>query len=289
MPEPQPSPGSQNPNPQSGQQAQAPWIASVQGVRDEYKTLPSLTSYKDINGLLSSHVALEKRLGSSVLIPGPEASDEDRGKFYTKLGRPESPDKYTFNAKEITEAALGKDFPVNEEFLKSARAAFHAHGVTDAQAKELVSMYVGAQKQAIDAMNAEMEQEVGKLKSEWGHAYDSNVALATRAVGVLAEDIPELGKFFEDPKNGSNPTMLKLFAFLGKAMGEDTAVTGAQTLPEQAQKDIKTQLDNMMTNPENPDYKAIHDENHPGHKAANEKRRALYQQLYPSNQNGAAA
>src|ERR1035441_2671844 len=107
MPEPTQSPiqTSTPPSPTTSTNG-TPWIASVAGVRDEYKGLPSLKSYKDINGLLSSHIALEKKMGSAVNVPGPEATDEDRAAFYSKLGRPEPAEKYTFNAKEITAKTL---------------------------------------------------------------------------------------------------------------------------------------------------------------------------------------
>lgn len=282
MPEPTQSPiqTSTPPSPTTSTNG-TPWIASVAGVRDEYKGLSSLKSYKDINGLLSSHIALEKKMGSAVNVPGPEATDEERNTFYSKMGRPESADKYTFNAKEITEKALGKDFPVNEPFIQAAKSEFHKLGLTDSQARGLVEMYTAQQKLAIDGMSSEVEKGVGALKSEWGHAYDSNVALCERAVNALSEDVPELKDFFADPRNGSNPALLKLFTFLGKAMGEDTARTGQETLPSAEANTIKVALDDQMNNPNNPDYKALHDSDHPMHRKVVEARAARYKELYP--------
>jgi hypothetical protein len=292
MAEPQQSPNPTNPNPAPNPSPAGggrngggtPFIATLPGVRDEFKSLPNFKDYKDINGLLSSHIALEKKLGTAINVPGPDATDEERSAFFNKIGRPETPDKYTFNAKEIVEKTLGKDFPVNEPFLNMARAAFHQHGLNDTQGKALVEMFVGAQKAELDAIQAGIDKDVGELKQEWGHAFDSKVALATRAVETLAADCPRLAKWFEDPRNGSNPAMIELMAYLGTVMGEDKAIDGQQKLTPNDETSIKDEINRMNNDPNHPDYKALHDGDHPMHKKAVEKKMALYEQLHPGKE-----
>src|SRR6185369_12579211 len=76
----------------TGGESQSPeWMA---GLPDDLKGDATLTRYKSLDDLARGHLETKKLASSKLIIPGDGATDEDWGKFYDALGRPESPDKY---------------------------------------------------------------------------------------------------------------------------------------------------------------------------------------------------
>ena len=52
----------------------------------------SLADITDINGMVKSYIHGQKMVGADkIVIPGEDASDDERGAFFTKLGRPDEP------------------------------------------------------------------------------------------------------------------------------------------------------------------------------------------------------
>lgn len=260
----------------SGAQAGA-WLANVPGI-DEIRSNPSLTRYKALPDALKGLVELNGKLGKMVPILGPDASDEDRADFYTKLGRPESPDKYDFDIKKL----LPEGSTINDDFVNGARAAFHKLGLNNQQATDLVTFFAGAQAAEQDRAATQIDEGIGQLKQEWGHAYDGNVAIAGRAIGALEEDIPGLGAWIEsDARIGSNPVLIRLFHFIGQAMADDKVIEGDREHAAAGnEKEIKDQIHAMMNDPKNQWYEALHNKTHPMHAKALEAKSALYDQLY---------
>src|SRR5256885_6120890 len=79
---------------------------------DDLRTEPTLASFKDVSTLAKSFVDTKRMVGDSIRLPKSDASPEEWGKLYDKLGRPAAPDKYELQTPD--------GVPVDEDMLLSA-------------------------------------------------------------------------------------------------------------------------------------------------------------------------
>jgi|DEB0MinimDraft_6_1074348.scaffolds.fasta_scaffold01677_9 hypothetical protein len=224
-----------------------------------------------IDAALSSYHNLEKLMGAdkagrTVVLPGDDATPEQRAEFFNKLGRPEAPDKYSVALPEGTTDTTRLDM--------MREAAFEA-GITDAQLAKLAEadqryIETAIQSQADESVISAADAEL-QLKKEWGAAYDLKVA----GIDVAAS---KLG-FTEDHLNGLRNAMgpveaMKFVDNLNTKMGDHNFDEGDDTMinhktPAQA----KQELSELTMNKDFMD--AWTDRSHPGHAAAVEKKAAL--------------
>ena len=73
------------------------------------------------------------------------------------------------------------------------------------------------------------ETWVKELRNEWGRDFDRHAREARRAVKNLA---PEgFARFLDQTGLGDHPAMARLFLHLGRRLGEDALVDGANAAP----------------------------------------------------------
>ena len=164
--------------------------------------------------LLTSYRNLEKFAGGSknlLELPGADAEPDAWGPVYDKLGRPESPDKYSIQPPE------GGD-PELTNFYKQIA---HKNGLSDKQATAIFNDWNKAVGERMANMQQQMEQqsarEVEALRQEWGQAYEQQITSGRKAVAALGLNAEQLSNY--EAKLGS-ADMLRLFATLGSKMGE---------------------------------------------------------------------
>lgn len=135
---------------------------------------------------------------------------------------PDSPDGYTLPVPEGDDGA----------FAKTASAWFHEAGVPPAQAEKLAEKWNAfAAEQAKASQEEEAAQEAqaeaqfkadeASLRKEWGDKYDANIELGKRAYrefGFTSDVVDAI-----EAKVGP-AQLFKLFANIGKGLGEDTAL-----------------------------------------------------------------
>lgn len=202
------------------------WLSSIpENLRDN----EAFKGIEKSSDAWQEFVDLKVNSANSVKIPGEDATDEERTSFLDKLGRPETPDKYSFTKPDdISDDLYSKE---EEQVFKEA---FHSVGLTDTAAKTLWSKYYEmAAKGKADqeqAKKTEFDKAVNSLKDEWkGDTFKKNTEIAHRVfTNVFKDDETKKAatKFFEDTKVnglslGDNPMMLKVFARLGQLMGDD--------------------------------------------------------------------
>lgn len=140
---------------------------------------------------------------------------------YSRLGRPETPDKYGMDNIKVPEGVS----------LDTDRIAFfdsimHKHGLSTAQRNNLVNSFIDYE-QGISAERAkETEQiqaeQLGILKKEWGSKYDQRVALANQAFRSFLPDGVDKDQLSSFLENGLGSAIaVKLFANIADRMGED--------------------------------------------------------------------
>jgi hypothetical protein len=175
--------------------------------------------------VIQSYTNLEKLLGADkagrgVVLPKEDAPAEEWNQVYDKLGRPKTAADYKL---PVPEGDTG-------EFAKMAAGKFHELGLTAKQAAGLAEWW-NSQSQEMQtsqfnqlALNS--EQEMGQLQQEWGKEYDANIEAARRATRQFGLEEQTLSKI--ENAIGTRE-MLKLFANIGKGVGEDSFVDGTRS------------------------------------------------------------
>lgn len=173
--------------------------------------------------ILSSYRNLEKFAGGSknlVELPGDNADEAALNNFYSRLGRPDSPDKYELKMPD------GGDNDLAEWFKQTA----HKNGLSAKQAQALFGEWnamADSRMQQIEQATAQQaETEIADLKREWGKTYDAQIDAGRRAAAALGYNAEKLSAL--ESKIGA-AEMLRLFATVGSKMGEDTFEGGERT------------------------------------------------------------
>lgn len=165
---------------------------------------------------------LEKLLGGprEKLIRLPDAEDAPEWKeIHGKLGRPEKPEDYGLEGADP--ALLTK---------------IHEAGLTKRQVGALVPYLREQAEASAKAAEERFEKDAAdadaKLAAEWGKEYDANLqhasALAQRVRQGLGMDATQWGEVSQKLQRALGvETAVKMFAFLGRNLGEAGFVEGA--------------------------------------------------------------
>lgn len=198
---------------------------------------PELTGFVEHKGfktpgaLAKSYRELEKlqRTPRERLLELPDANADAAAwePVYQRLGRPEKPEDYgDLPAVKAGEVDLTPDI----------KALVHKAGLNPKQAKALVEGF-GARTAALaEAREAELEtraaNELAALKREWGQEFDRNIRVGKEVVQrtyaamgyanaeAMQDDLSAIERQIGTGK------FLKLFAFIGRGLGEHTFEAG---------------------------------------------------------------
>ncbi len=172
---------------------------------------------KDFPTLAKSYVAAQKFVGGSVRVPKDDAPQEEWDKFYGKLGRPESADGYQFPIPDVDLEA-----PLTKHILGTFKKTAHGLGLTPRQAQGIALAYVDMERQAEKTNAAATATRIEELKTEWGAAYENNIAIARSAARQL------FGQRFIDSLNrsgyGNDPDLIRGMLKVGKDLMEDGVI-----------------------------------------------------------------
>lgn len=231
---------------------------------DEFRNSPVLKDYPDINALAKSHINLQRMVGGEKIPVPQEGWNEDQyGEFYTRLGRPPSPDGYEFKFPE--------GYQPQEDLFKGMVSAMHKAGLTKKQANEVVSKFaefdVKVAREAQQAAAQQQSDALMTLKHDLGDKYDEEMNYARYGIQELGDK--ELVGFLEESGLGNSVPMAKLMSKVGKLLATDRATGSTSTggpddlnlTPAQAQAEINAILQDPEKN------KAWLDANAPNHEA----------------------
>ena len=232
---------------------------------------------KDLGTLASSYLSAQKIAGDPNAYVKLPTGSEDAAAWdavYNKLGRPEAADKYTLKM---------PDGAAIDDTLKGGfQSAAHKAGVTQAQAQALFDWYNGAAAsaatQSSQQTQARVEAGIQSLRTDWGAAFDANLALANQAIDhyggtKLVAELQAGGL----TGLGNSPELARVLARIGQGLKEDGLVgrgsggAGDVLSPAEAQQQINAlQTDKTFT-------AAYMDRRHPGHAEAVTKMSRLYE------------
>ena len=258
------------------QQAAAPWHGYTEQADVDYVATKGWQGPQDA---IKSYRGAEKLLGRdpSTLLVIPRADDPDGFRaVMSKLGLPESPDKYEFDTP--------KDMKVSDAYQTWARGTFHKLGLPANVVKQLTTEHNAFIRQQGEKAVKDYELNVATdkqaLKDKWQGGFDrmmSRAQTAATALGLSRDLVDAIEKEVGYAKT------YEMLADVGGKLGEDKLALGqdkntfsGNMTPEEAKQQWnEKKLDKAFMT-------ALGDKSHPGHKAAQDIQTKLHKIMFPA-------
>jgi hypothetical protein len=135
-------------------------------ISEEFRKDPNIEKFTEIDALAKSYINATRMIGQDKLvIPNNNSTEDQWNEVYSKLGRPESADKYNLNVKSDIVA-------LDKNSIKSFAEQSHKLGLNNKQAEGILQFYKNnmegsAQQSKIDTETAQVQSEQ-MLRQEWG-------------------------------------------------------------------------------------------------------------------------
>ena len=224
-------------------------------ISEDYRNDPSIEKFTEIDALAKSYINATKMIGQDkIVIPTKNSTEETWEEAYTKLGRPESPEKYNFDVKSDVVS-------MDEGAIKSFAEQSHKLGLNNKQAAGILDFYKNnmegsAQQAKIDTQTAQANSEQ-ELRQEWGRDFEGKVkqagALAKANINPEVLDMT----LSNGIRLGDHPEIIKGFAKIAEMMSEDKIVaTESENVNTVA--DIETEISTITNNTDGPYWNKQH-------------------------------
>ena len=194
---------------------------SKAGLDESNLALVTDRQWKSPGDVVTSYRNLEKLTGvpADQLIRLPKDNDPKAwNEVFTKLGRPESPDKYVI---KVPEGQSG-------DFAKMASSWFHEAGLSQSSVTKITeawNKHVETSMAAAETQRAQEQQiQVADLQKAWGADYDKNAAVVDKFAEATGMTEKELGALKE--VMGPKRAMEWLHGMGQKLGAEDKTVPG---------------------------------------------------------------
>ena len=183
--------------------------------------------------LVKANLDYRKKEGKSVSRLSEDSTDKEVDAYREALGVPNDVDGYEFPLPEgydRTDAMMDSEDTWSNLFLNNNVPKETADVLVSAFREEITKM----QSASAEADAKYAKDSTDALRAEWKDDYDKNLIYAARASEQLLGDDYQDARYIED-KSGAyildNPIMAKMFATLGRQMGEGSlgsVVTGGE-------------------------------------------------------------
>lgn len=206
---------------------------------------PSLSTYKDLNGMAKSLINAQKMIGADkIAIPGSWATEEDWSQVYDKLGRPEASNGYNIETNEV----------MTENDVGWFQDVAHKVGLNTSQAQALFGEYTDLvsnirEQSTTDLTNLSNERE-SELRREWGNNFEARIEGANNVVAEFSpEDAGILDIQLSDGSLlGDHPAFVRMTSgiaeFMASKLGEDT-FSGRDNEPGMSSADIQLEMSKL--------------------------------------------
>ena len=187
-----------------------------------------------------SYINAVKMIGQDKLVvPTNNSTEEAWNEVYDKLGRPESAEKYSLDAKsEVVK--------FDEAAIKSFAEQSHKLGLNNKQAQGILEFYKNkmegtAQQEKIDTETAHAQAQQ-QLRQEWGRDYDSKVNQARALFKANINPALLETQLKDGSLLGDNTEIIKGFAKIANMMSEDKIVA-TESENANTSKDIENSVE----------------------------------------------
>tara|TARA_Y100000385_G_scaffold25676_1_gene24493 strand:+ start:813 stop:1697 length:885 start_codon:yes stop_codon:yes gene_type:complete len=226
-----------------------------EAISEEFRNDPNIEKFTEIDALAKSYINATQMIGKDkVAVPNKNSTEDQWNEVYDKLGRPESADKYSLNAKSEV-------VPIDEQAIKQFAENAHQLGLNNKQAQGILEFYKNniegmAQQAKVDTETAQA-QSTQELRQEWGREFDSNIKKA----GALAKANmnPEIldMQLKDGMRLGDHPEIIKGFAKIAGMMSEDKIVS-TESENVSSNTDVETEISDIMNNKDGPYWNKSH-------------------------------
>ena len=227
-------------------------------ISEDYRNDPSIEKFTEIDALAKSYINATKMIGQDkIVIPTKNSTEEAWDEAYIKLGRPESPDKYSFDVKSDV-------VTMDEGAIKSFAEQSHKLGLNNKQAAGILDFYKNnmegsAQQAKIDTQTAQAQSEQ-ELRQEWGRDFEGKVkqagALAKANINPEVLDMT----LSNGIRLGDHPEIIKGFQKIAEMMSEDKIVA-TESENVNTISDIESEISAITNDTDGPYW----NKNHPDH------------------------
>ena len=252
-------PTTEAPKEQISSTTEQPTVAKSwkEAISEEFRNDPNISKFTEIDALAKSYINATRMIGQDkVAVPNENSTDDQWNEVYTKLGRPESADKYKLDIN--SEVA-----PIDEGAIKQFAENAYQLGLNNKQAQGILEYYKSimegsAQQSKIDTETAQAQAEQ-QLRQEWGKTFDENVKKAgSIAKANLGVDVLDM-QLKDGTRLGDHPEVIKGFAKIADMMSEDKIVSTESENVDQG-KDLEQEISKIMNDRTGPYWNKSHPE-----------------------------
>jgi len=220
----------------SQQQLNNEWFNNIP---QEYQERPSIAAFKDkgFEDFIKDYVNKDSLVGRKGVLLPKEDDDEDLNRFYSELGRPETPENYE-NIEVVVPEEI-KDF-VDLSEVDNFKGLAHKYGLNNKQfqglVKDYVSQQIGKVKQAYEEQIQKANEAKTTLRNEWGEKTDERIAKAQSIIDKFADETSY--EFFN--KNNKDVGLIRFLDKIAQNISSDvidpSGTQQTKMTPEQIQK-----------------------------------------------------
>ena len=229
-----------------------------EAISEEFRNDPNIEKFTEIDALAKSYINATRMIGQDkVVIPTNNSTEDQWDEVYDKLGRPESAEKYSLDAKS-------KVISLDDNAVKQFAETSHKLGLNNKQAQGLLEFYKQnmegtAQQAKVDTETAQAQAEQ-ELRSEWGREFDSKVKQAgSLAKANIKPEILDM-TLSNGTRLGDHPEIIKGFAKIAGMMSEDKIVS-TESESVQSNQSIQDEIDTIINDKASPYW----NKSHPNH------------------------
>lgn len=174
--------------------------------------------------LARSYETLEAQIGKKgIIVPGPNATAQERDAFYSALGRPAKPEEYGF-AKPDKIRVGDKELAVPDTAWSADRAkawqqTLHELGVPKDVAQKIMLKATEESVTGLDAIAGLQAKSLADakaaMKTEWGADFDANLGGARRVAEQFGGE-----EMLNHPALGNDPVLMRFLAKVAAATKE---------------------------------------------------------------------
>ena len=226
-----------------------------EAISQEFRNDPNIEKFTEIDALAKSYINATKMIGQDkVAVPNKNSTEDQWNEVYNKLGRPESPDKYSLDVKSDV-------VPLDNGAVKQFAENAHKLGLSNKQAQGVLEFYKNsmegtAQQSKVDTETAQVQAEQ-ELRQEWGREFENNVKKAgALAKANINSDILDL-ELKSGIRVGDHPELIKGFAKIASMMSEDKIVSPESDSASKS-ADIESEISTITNNTDGPYWNKQH-------------------------------
>ena len=179
-------------------------------IKKDNDFMGKLKNFAKIGDLAKSYSELEKKLGSSIVKPSEDASEEEKAQFYEQLGKPKTAKEYELKEDKIGFSELAHKLNLSKD---------QAQGIYNS----FLEIAENQKKNTEKALKEMFEKTDADLRQKHGDKYSEKITFMKR--GIEAYGGKSLGAILQNAGLLYHPEIVNHFILLGEQNAEAQSIT----------------------------------------------------------------